>query len=114
MTSVEIETKQVADIARRLGYRKKKVRVWPTQTVTLSGLNWSGGTKYEYHFMSLLDDKIGTAVLDKDAPWNNRYEGQKVELATNLIAIKTGIFCGKAATMYIYVHPDNMPRLING
>jgi hypothetical protein len=109
---ITVDTKQVADIAKRFNYRKKKVSVCATKSVTLCDLNWSGGTKSEYHAVGLNSGKIVSPKLDGPAPWDNRTEGATIALPVDVIIVRTGWFCGKPSTMTIYVRPENMPALI--
>lgn len=112
---VEIPTKQVREIAKEFGYRKRKVSIVATETVTLRGVNWSGGTIREYTPLSLSSGNAAHSVRGKfsrAAPWNNEYEGLEVPLADGLAIVETGFFCGHKSQMTIYVHPSNMPALI--
>jgi len=113
MTTIEISTNQVKVLAKALGYRKRKVSIHVTENVTLQDLNWSGGSRSEYHAVRLSD----FAVADKPgmnfpAPWANKYEGAKVPLAPGLAIAETGYFCGRESVMRLYVHPADMPKLL--
>lgn len=99
-------------ICQRLGYRKKTVRVWPGTHVTLSGLNWSGGSKTQYHAFSLVDGRLSSPRFDGPPPWANPVEGVRVEIPLDTVVVSTGFFCGKPSTMYIYARPENMPQLL--
>ena len=118
---MEIPTKAVSDIAKALGYRRKKVCVYASESVTLHDLNWSGGTRSQYHALKLsnlenyqeISDIVRSRTfLNEPAPWNNAYEGAEVPLAPGLAIVRTGTFCGKESLMAIYVHPADMPKLL--
>jgi hypothetical protein len=102
-------TKLIAPLAKRLGYRKREFSLNVTDKVTLSGLNWSGGTKSEYHMIRLDDMAIASPDLGAAAPWNNRAEGMEIDLPVGYAIARTGWFCGHVSKMTLYVRADNLP-----
>ena len=112
---IEVKTSEVKHIINATfpDYRKKKVLVWPATSVTLHDLNWSGGTKSEYRACSV-DGKSNGKHVDtgRPAPWNNPYEGLTIPLPIDCVVAKAGYFCGKPSTMYLYIHPENMPKYL--
>jgi hypothetical protein len=109
MRSFYIPTKEVQSIATMLGYRRKKVQVVPTESVTLNGLNWSGGSINKYHAVDLVTGKSVTRNFSAPHPMFNENEGAQVALRENCAIVRTGTFMGKPALMTIYVRPDNLP-----
>lgn len=113
---IEVATKDVQDIMRATfpEYRRKKVYVRATTSVTFSDLNWSGGTRSEYRGVTVSGQATGS--LDKYnqyAPWDARQiEGQTIDLPPGLMIVRSGYFCGKVSMATIYVHPSNMPKLL--
>lgn len=107
--AIEIRTNQVADIARLLGYRRRNALIQITDKVTLNDLNWSGGCRNEFTAIELDSGKMSQPVLSKSPPWDNKYEGLVVEIPPGFAIVRTGSFCGKPATMIVYVRPENMP-----
>ena len=113
---VEIPAKNVREITNLFGYKKRKVCIVATESVTLSGLNWSGGSRSVYTPIRLDNFQVDASKaeeLGRPAPWVNPYAGMEVPLRDGYAIVKTGHFCGQTATMTIYVHPNNMPMLIN-
>lgn len=108
----KIPTKEVKDIARLIGYRKKTVCVKPATEHTMHGVNWSGGSRTQYTMVDLRTMKALTPDLGRPPPWANPAEGAKVEIPPDCVLIAHGIFCGKPATAFMYVHPDSMPRML--
>ena len=109
---IEVDAKSLPFL-KVLNYRKRKANINVTTHVTLCDLNWSGGTRSEYHTMSLVTgETLSHAHFSNPAPWNNHREGVTVEIPLDTIVIRTGHFCGKASTATIYVHPDNMAKLL--
>ena len=112
---IEVPTKNVRDIARVFGYKKRKVWIEPCESVTLRGTNWSGGSRSVYTPMNLADLRVDSRKADefgRHAPWNNPYDGAEVPLSNGLAMVRTGHFCGRESQMVIYVHPSNMPALL--
>lgn len=112
-TSFELPTKEIAALAKALGYRKRKVFVRAVTSVRLTDLNWSGGSRSEYAAVRLADmATVRQGKMSRPAPWANPYEGQEVPLVPGLAIAETGYFCGKPSTMRLYVHPEDMPKLL--
>ena len=109
---IELPATEFRSICSQLGYRRRKVRVQATESVMLTDLNWSGGTRNTYHGLDIESGAIATASqLSRPHPMDNEAEGARVALAPGKAIIRTGVFLGKEAMMVIYVHPSNMPRL---
>ncbi len=112
---IKVKAKEVKHIidATFPAYRKQSVYIWPGETVTLHDLNWSGGSRSEYQFCSLAGQPIKTNFdMHSPAPWNNKYEGQVINIPEGFAVIQGGHFCGKVATLSIHVNPASMPKLI--
>jgi hypothetical protein len=110
---IERPAKDFAQLCKAIGYKKRKVMVRVCEEVSLSGVNWSGGTKYDYTAYDLVTGKTSTPTLDRHAPWDARNpEGTVVPVPENVVICKHGFFCGQAAMMYIHVHPKNAPALL--
>ena len=111
----EIPTKQAKAIVKATfsDYRKRKVIVKVTDKVRFSDLNWSGGTRSEYRACDINGKPIDASVsMNGPAPWNNPFEGLEIDLPENAVIVEGGYFCGKARTLYINIHPANVPKLI--
>ena len=114
MPTIKRKAKEFASICKALGYRKRDVYVVPTTSTTIHGVNWCGGSRSIYHGVDLLTGEIQSAAhFSNPAPWVNPYEGTTVEILPGKALVKTGIFCGKPAVMFIYIHPSNMPMLLS-
>jgi hypothetical protein len=95
-------------------YRKKTVFIGARETVRLSGLNWSGGSRSIYRACTLDGRKSGNPQVNTSgpAPWNNPYEGLEIPVPENWVIVQGGCFCGKDATLFISCNLSNMPQLL--
>jgi len=115
MDRLELKSKDVKPIINATfpKYRKRKVIITVTNKVTFYDVNWHGGTKSEYRACTVAGEPIKSKVnMGVPAPWNNPYEGLEIDLPKNAVIVESGYICGKARTLCIYVHPDNMPKLL--
>lgn len=120
MNSIEISGWQKDESIARLvratfpQYRRKKVYIRASETVTFSDLNWSGGTRSEYRACTLAGEPRGS--MDKYhalAPWDPRQvEGATAPIAPGCCVVRGGYFCGKESLLAIYVHPSDMPKYL--
>ncbi len=96
-------------------YKRHHVYLVPTTSITLSDLNWSGGTRTEYRACTIDCRPImATVDMNSPAPWDNKFEGKTVELPINTVIVQGGYFCGKVAMLRINVNPENMAKLLPG
>ena len=94
-------------------YRKRKVYLKSQTEVTLSDLNWSGGSKSEYRACTIDGKEIPSKYnLGGPAPWNNPFEGKKIDIPIGVVIVEGGFFCGKERTLYLYINPANMPKYL--
>jgi hypothetical protein len=95
-------------------YRRRKVMIWARSNVTLSGLNWDGGSRSEYAGCTLDGQPTGNASrFHRFHPADNPGEGRTIAVPTGCALVQGGTYCGRPATLYIYVNPEDMPRLIS-
>lgn len=115
MNRIELKAKDVKPLINATfpKYRKRKVIIRVTDKVKFYDLNWSGGTRSEYRACTVAGKPIDNRVdMSRPAPWNNPYEGLEIDLPKDAVIVEGGYFCGKPRTLYINVHPDNMPKLL--
>lgn len=92
-------------------YRGRKVKVWVRKQVELCGLNWDEGNKSEYVILRADGKQADMRFASRFAPWSNPWEGRVVELSTEIIVVERWR-SGNDQGIYIYVHPDLMPKLL--
>ena len=88
-------------------YKKRDIYVCQAKSVTLHDLNWGGGSRNEYWQVELIGTQyVATKIGDNHtAPWNNKDEGKRIELNGKII-VQGGTFCGKEATLFVYVEGE--------
>jgi hypothetical protein len=113
-SSIKIEAKRVRNIIEATFPDNHKRSVYVNVgSVYLCGLNWSGGTKREYRACTI----DGKAIENKydmgaPAPWNNPFEGKRIDVPEGVAVVEGGYFCGKKSTLRITVNAANMPKLL--
>ena len=115
MTQYHLSPSDVPNLIRGTfpTWKGKKVRLQAAETVTISNLNWGGGTRSQYRACTLSGQPTGNAdAANQTAPWNNPVEGKPVQIPTGHVLVEHSIFCGKDAGLTIYVHPQDMPRYL--
>ena len=94
-------------------YRKRTLRIEPTTQVRFMDLNWSGGTRSEYRACTITGQSIENRVnMSGPAPWNNPFEGKIIDLPEGAVVVEGGYFCGKPRQLRVYVHPNDMPKML--
>ena len=113
MQSITATRKEVAPLitATFPDYRGRKFRIEPRAQVTLSDLNWDGGTRNQYRSCTTDGRKVGdTDTWNQIAPSLNAAEGATMTLPQGCVLVCRSMFCGKDAGLTLYVHPDDMPK----
>jgi hypothetical protein len=94
-------------------YRRKKVYIKASETVSLQDLNWSGGTRSEYRACTINGQWTGsTANYHVCPPWANPAEGQEIPIPPGMIVVRGGHFCGKESALTLHVNPADMPKYL--
>ena len=94
-------------------YRKQKVYIKASESVTLHDLNWGGGTRNEYRAATIHGVEAGNlSRWNAVAPWNNSAEGMSVPVPVGMVIVQGGCFCGKDSTLSIHVNPQDMPKYL--
>lgn len=94
-------------------YKGRKFFVIPKQEVTVYNLSYDGGTRSRYRSATLEGEKLGN--LDK---YNTPYglpsigEGQTTAIPQGTALVEHTIFQGQDAGLRIYIHPNDMPKLL--
>jgi hypothetical protein len=104
----------VPRIKKYLGYRRRVVRIRFATRVPLHGTYWDGGSRSVYHTFDL-DTGCWMACPSYSPPqFGGPKEMPTVEVGRGKVVVESGTFCGKATTVYVYVHPDDLQKLAGG
>src|SRR5947209_2352229 len=112
---IVVTRKEVNQIVRGTfpSFKGRKIRVYTSETVTLSDLNWSGGTRSQYRAVTLDGAAVGNVDrYNQVAPWANPVEGVTVPIPAGVVVVEHTIFCGKDMGLRIWTNPEDMPKLL--
>lgn len=114
LNSIAVKASDLPASIRSLIGNAASVEVWPYEdgsTVTLGSVQWDSGSRNQYHVVHL---DSGTVKPVQDVrPWpQNMAPIGETMIAPRCVIVKTGTFCGKPATPYIYARTaDISPQL---
>lgn len=91
-------------------FKGRKFRLDASGKVTLSDLNWGGGTRNEFVLVSL--DGQGAAALPKESPWNPRAEGMTFAIPERWVVVEHSVFCGQDCGLTFHVNPADLAKLL--
>ena len=97
------------DIVRRTfpDYKGRTYRLYKQASVTLSDLNWSGGTRSWYAAVNVADMNVGHLVWNKHPMDPKNPEGTRIDIPPNMIVVEHSHFCGKDMGLKFYVNPES-------
>lgn len=98
-------------ICQAVGYYGRSIEIRTTESVTLDGAYWSGGSKSTY-LAYRLDNGAVTQPAFNAAP--HAYGGQTptVQIVPNMVIVEHTIFRGKSHGLTLHVAPVTMAGLI--
>lgn len=109
-----------AALRRAVGfYTGRTFHVEGTESVSIQGTIWSGGTRSTYLLVRMSDGS--TAPLDTSKAsvkpgdpfgWIPDVEGSSLALPEGYAVAEHCIFCGKDMGIHFYVHPSNLAPLL--
>jgi len=94
-------------------YRGRKFRLMASNSVVLTDLNWSGGSRSVYRACTITGQSTGdSSKYNAQAPWNNQAEGKVLSIPPGFVVVEHSDFCGKDMGLRIYVNPADMPKFL--
>ena len=93
-------------------YRKPKCIVNVATDCTLQGTYCDGGSRSTYTAVNLSDMRSSGAPQYAPAQYGGPMNDPRVDIPVGVVIVRTGTFCGKKATATIYMHPDNVAKLL--
>lgn len=86
-------------------YRKRDVYLSSAESVSMYNMNWEGGSINEYYKVELVGTKyFATKIAAPSNPWRAP-ASQNFELKGRIV-VQGGMFCGKEATLHIFVEGE--------
>jgi hypothetical protein len=95
-------------------YKKHKAILVVSESVTLSGTYWDGGSRSSYCAVNLETLRVGPAPQYNPPQFGGPRSDPKCDIPVGVVIVKLGTFCGKQATATLYVHPENVAKLLPG
>jgi hypothetical protein len=93
-------------------YRKREAALIPEVTVALRGTYWDEGTHYTYTAVRLDTLEAFPAPQYNPPQFGGPAQTPRCDIPEGVAIVKTGHFCGKTATAYVYLNPANMAKLL--
>ncbi|MCP3907336.1 MAG: hypothetical protein GY712_04895, partial [Oceanicoccus sp.] len=96
------------------GYKGRKFEAIITSKCTLTGTNWSGGSRSRYTLVRLNDGKQGGSFggSDAPAPWSNKVEGREIDIPIGYAVVEHDYFRGKDMGLTFYINPENATAML--
>lgn len=112
---IKVKKSEVREVIKAAlpNYKGRRITVYPQSSVGLHNLNWCEGTRSRYIAVNLTDlSTIQNEAINQIAPWENGYEGQRLEVPDGVAIVKHTIFQGCHEFVDIIVNGDNFPNLL--
>lgn len=108
MRAINVDPKTLPQHIRNLLPTAHTVNVVLTDRVALESIQWSEGSRNVYTLANLDDSTIVKPVTDS-RPWpQSMFPIGETQIPPRFVIIKTGTFCGKEATPYIYARAEDV------
>jgi len=110
MRTIRVETSKLPPhIAAHVG--AKEVEIHLTDRITIGSQQWSEGSRDVYHVASLDHPVIHRVEDFRPWPQNMGALGES-EIMPRHVIIKTGTFCGKTATPFVYARESDVSPVL--
>ena len=108
MRAINIDPKTLPQHIRNLLPPAHTVNVVLTDRVALESIQWSEGSRNVYTLANLDDSTIVKPVTDSRPCPQSMFPIGETQIPPRFVIIKTGTFCGKEATPYIYARAEDV------
>lgn len=96
---------QLRVVLSLLGYRRRKVILTLCTGVEIYGMQWDGGSRNEWFTVSASGSIAQIVDTERTWPDNMGSLGVRDLTQESPMVLCGGTFCGKVATMKLYIHP---------
>ena len=112
-----VELKQHPELSRVVRaacprYAKRKAFFHVSETVTLGGTYWDGGSRSTYTAVRLADGFSLGAPQYAPPQFGGPRQSPVVAIPQGVAIVETGIFCGKPATASITINPCDATKFL--
>lgn len=113
MKAIHLDKKDVPEFMRTIGgYRGRKFKAVVTESVSVYGTQWDGGSRTQYYALALASPESLRQFRDP-RPWpENMGDVGQVDIPPQCIIVAHSIFCGKDMGLTFYVRPENTATLL--
>ena len=99
-------------LAADASYRKREARLLVQTEVDLYGTYWDGGTRNTYTAVDMITGRSKGAPQFDPPQFGGPATTPRVAIPQGVAIVKTGVFCGKTATAYVYINPADAAPLL--
>lgn len=108
MRAINIDPRTLPQHIRNLLPPVHTVNVVLTDRVALESIQWSEGSRNAYTVANLDDPSVIKHVTDS-RPWpQSMFPIGETQIPPRFVIVKTGLFCGRTATPYIYARAEDV------
>lgn len=93
-------------------YRKHKAIIVVTETVSISGTYWDGGSRSSYAAVNMKTLVVGNAPSYNPPQFGGPQAAPRTKIPEGAAIVQVGVFCGKTATATVYISPANAAKLL--
>ena len=91
-------------------YRKHKAIVVFADSVEMHDTAWDGGSRSSYSFLNTATGSMYDAPQYAPPQFGGPREAPRRQIPAGTIGISCGIFCGKPATVTVYLNPADKEK----
>lgn len=99
-------------ICRKVGYDGRKIKIRVTDSVSLMGTYWDGGSRSTYSGLNLASMESVSLPQFNPPQFGGPSSPPEVPLIENLAIVEHSIFCGKDTGLTIYISAQNAAPLL--
>jgi hypothetical protein len=112
-----LELKTAPEVLRLIraadpSYRKTRAYLHVSESVSLSGTYWDGGSRSTYTAVDLATGRSKGAPQYDPPQFGGPRAAPVVVIPEGVAIVETGVFCGKTANASVYINPVNAAKLL--
>jgi len=114
MTYLNGNEKNIQRLARAVfpSYRGRKFQFRATETVTLTGTYWDGGSRSEYGGVNLSNFRAANLPQFDPPEFGGPASAPKIDIRPGMAVVEHSISAGRDTGITFYIHPSDAPSLL--